>query len=201
MNKLFEDNTRLVYKVFHDRIKNNPNYCDNLKEDLIQIGMLALWKCCMRYEENKGASFCTYAYSSIYKNMMCFLVRETTKTKNLISLSKPVMEQEDECNITFEDILASKVDIAGQVEIEDIVERIVAEMQEEARKIVNMFREGHSKIDISRKLDISRSTVHTVIKKFTKMLKDTLFYDNSEYNKQEKRYGTQKHCKNEWQNH
>lgn len=171
MEKMFNENIPLVYKVFNDRIKHNLNYQEYMKEDLIQIGMLTLWKCCQRYDPERNAAFSTYAYSAIYKNMMCSMKRESKKTQNLVSLNKPIMYREDD-EITLEDVIATPCDEEKLAELKDLAERTMCDMKCLPKKIVRMFLKGHSRADISRALGLSRSYVYLVIKKFRNAAKE-----------------------------
>lgn len=177
MKELFNNNTNLVYKVFHEKIKAKLENA-SMEDDLIQIGLMTLWKCCIKYDPERGVQFSTYAYNAIYKSMMCAMVREKRKTAFIISLNKQVNSEVEECPITYEDIIASPVNVASQVEIDDIVKQIAKTLGKNSEKVVEMIREGHSQVDIAKELDITRAYVCKILKRFRKKLKNTLFFED-----------------------
>lgn len=177
MKKLFESNIKLVYKVFHEKIEKRIDN-QSMKDDLIQIGMLSLWKCCLKYDPSRGVQFSTYAYNAIQKSMMCALVREKRKTAILVSLSKPIQSDSDDCSIVYEDVIASSVNIVSEVEINDMVEQISKTINSNAEKVISMIREGHTQVDIAKELNITRASVGKILKKFRKSLKNTLFFED-----------------------
>lgn len=70
----FEDNISLVGKVYQ-------NYYARfkwLKEDLIQVGSIGLWRACKSFNEEKNTCFSTYAFKCI-KNEMAMLLRKECK--------------------------------------------------------------------------------------------------------------------------
>lgn len=178
--ELFNSNTKLVYKVYYDRMLGKP-LAEEMEDDLIQIGMMSLWRCCHRYDESRGIAFSTYAYNAIRKSMMCALVREGKKAECLVSMSKQVKVDGDSV-ITYEDTIASSVNVASEVEINAMIEQVTQELGNNSKKIIEMIREGHTQVDVARELKITRAKVGKILKKFRKKIKDTLFLANDEYN-------------------
>lgn len=181
MKKMFNDNVRLVYRVYEEKISSHQN-ANQMREDLLQIGMLSLWKCCMRYDPSRGIEFSTYAYNSIRNSMKCALVRESKKTAYLVSMSKQVSSEAEDCPITYEDVIASPVNVSSEVEINNLVEQISKTIGDNAEKVISMIREGHSQVDIAKEMKLTRASVGRILKEFRKKLKNTLFleYNNME---------------------
>lgn len=61
VNELFDSHKRLVYYIVNARIP----YGTGLYEDSIQVGMIALWKASLEYDETAGCKFSVYAYTGI----------------------------------------------------------------------------------------------------------------------------------------
>ena len=179
MEKLFNENTRLVYSVYNSKIAEIPN-AHSMKDDLIQIGMLTLWKCCTQFDPDRGTKFSTYAYNSIHKNMLCALTRENKKSAYLVSIDLPVKASVEEQPITFGDIIASPVNIASQTELETLVEQASKEFGARCEQIVKLVREGYTQVEIAQEMNITKAYVNKILKRFRKLLKNTLFV---EYNK------------------
>ena len=176
LKKMFNDNINIVYKVFHDKIEPRMND-KSMKEDLLQIGMLSLWKCCINYDPERNVQFSTYAFNAIRKSMMCSLMRETQKTAILVSMSKQVNSEAEECPITYEDVIASHVNVASQVEVDALVKQLTDEIGKNSDKVISMLREGYTQTAIAEEINMSRSNVSKILKRFRKMLKNTLFFE------------------------
>ena len=176
-NKMFKDNIKLVYKVFHEKI-DGRFVNQSMKEDLIQIGMFTLWKCCLKFNPDLGVQFSTYAYRAIQKSMMCASIRENKRASILVSLNKPIQDDSEECALTFEEVLAASVDIGAEIEIDNMVEGISAGINERAQKVISLMRKGYSQIDIAKELHITRSEVGKIVKKFRQSLKNTLLFED-----------------------
>lgn len=77
-NQLFQDNQNLVKFCYNKYIKHR-SISDT--EDIMQQGMLALWKAALQYDESKGIAFSTYAthyiggYMRQYARDKCNLIR------------------------------------------------------------------------------------------------------------------------------
>ena len=175
--KMFKDNIKLVYKVFHEKI-DGRFVNQSMEEDLIQIGMVALWKCCLRFNPDLGVQFSTYAYNAIQKSMMCVSIRENKKASIFVSLSQPIQDDFEECSLTFEEVIASSVDIGAETEINSVVDQLSTGINSTAQKVIALLREGYSQIDIARELHITRSAVGKIVKKFRQSLKNTLLFED-----------------------
>ena len=177
MKKMFNDNIKLVFKVYNEKMVHRTN-AEEMKEDLIQIGCMALWRACINYDPERGTTFSTYAYSSIYKSMCCALVRENRKRNQTISLSETITSKSEDCEITYEEVIASSVNVAFEVEIEDIVKRLSKKMGSNTERVIEMLRKGYTQKQIAKELNLSRSSVNKIVKKFREELKNTLFFED-----------------------
>lgn len=176
MKKMFNENTKLVYEVYSKKIAGRKN-ADIMKDDLIQIGMLSLWKSCTWYDPEKGVKFSTYAFNSIYKSMLCALVRETKRTALLVSMNKQVKSKTENSVITYEDVIASSVSVASEVEIDCLVKQITDAIGNNSNKVIDMIRKGYTQVDIAKEMSTTRAEVSSILKKFRKKLKNTLFFE------------------------
>lgn len=172
---LFNNNTKLVYKVFNEKLYSKNNV-ENRKEDILQVGFLTLWKCCINYNPEKGTQFSTYAYNAIYKSMVCSLVRENRKTAYLVSLNDKIKAEKD-CDLTYEDIIASAVNIESEVEINDILKQISTQLGKNSEKIIDMIKRGHTQVDIAKELNVTRAYVGKLLKQIREKVKNTLFFE------------------------
>jgi RNA polymerase sporulation-specific sigma factor len=176
MNKLFEQNSNLVYRVYHDKIEDKK-YAEEYCDDLIQIGMIALWKACNKFDPNKGTKFSTYAYASIYKSMLCFLQRESKRLSNSASFSSPVQETDGVEGYTYEEVIPSYQYTVEEFELEQVIDEVTKEMRHNASTVIDLIRKGYTQDAIAKQLGITQSNVSRILKRFRKKLKNTLFLD------------------------
>lgn len=73
------ENIKLVYYVYHNYYKKYYTW----KDDLIQVGLIALWNACQKFNDTKNIKFSTYATKSI-KNAMLFYIKKEQKVLNNI---------------------------------------------------------------------------------------------------------------------
>ncbi len=64
----FEQNQKLVYFV----INTHFAAIKDQREDLIQVGMMGLWKACLKYEDNKSR-FSTFAIRCIKNEVLMYI--------------------------------------------------------------------------------------------------------------------------------
>ena len=154
---LFDSNTRLVYHVYKvkmDSFAYNARY----KEDLIQEGMLALWRCCTRFDPSKGIEFCTYAFRSIYLGMMR-KAHKLTEQEKYITLVDVIPEQpyspEDEDNHRILLNLISKEDPRTQ-------------------DVIRQYLDGVPQVDIARQYQVTQSYISRTIKRFAQKARQIL---------------------------
>lgn len=90
------DNKKLVYFVIN---KFFPDL--NEDEDIIQVGMIGLWKACINYEEQRS-NFSTYATACILNEIRMELRNRAKEKKKgvMISLDERVVNQEDDHDMT-----------------------------------------------------------------------------------------------------
>lgn len=70
----FEKNMPLVYHIY------NKYYCtlERYKDDIMQCGMMGLWKACLKFDETKQNQFSTFA-SKCIKNEINYFLRSELK--------------------------------------------------------------------------------------------------------------------------
>lgn len=75
----FESNQGIVYAVYNKHFTG----FGYLQEDLIQEGLLALWKACSTFDESRGCTFSTYAFTVVANAMRMYLRKEKRHTETL----------------------------------------------------------------------------------------------------------------------
>lgn len=128
-NELFEKNRNLVYHCFHRYVHCPPE----MAEDVIQEGMLGLWKVCLRFDESQGTAFSTFAVPNItgymkqYVRNHLFAIRPSRKDwesgkplEFAIASLDNSLDPEDSTSDTMYEIVADKPDFYEELFLDDI---------------------------------------------------------------------------------
>ena len=162
----FEDNIMLVYKVFN----NVYSSCQGLKDDLIQEGMMGLWKACETFDETRGLAFSTYAVVCIRNQMGMFMRKENKYYSRVESLDRCIDETKSE-------------DTLLDIVVEDKNPRETATMLHDAieeldrigcKEVLEMKLTGMSQKEIAKKLQVSEALVSERINYAYRALKEIL---------------------------
>lgn len=147
----FDENVRLVYYVFN---KFYQKY-RNIEDDLIQEGLIGLWKACQTFDSSRGTEFSTYAVVVI-KNAMGMYVRKVNRRPKEYSLDELV--DKDESGMTF-------LNLVSYDEQEDPRDAYVIEVlmkvakENDCEEIVKMKLDGMKQVDIAKELGVRQSTI------------------------------------------
>ena len=171
IDKLIEKNEKLVYHVWNKRFsayETNWAY----KDDLIQIGRIALWKACLNFDPSKGSEFSSYACQAIYNGMLCAITRKYNKfMSNEVSYETIVYTDPEGNTVTITDTIPSE-DAFDAIEMKVAVEQFLSTCKNpRMRCIIEKRLEGYSQTDISKELGVSRSYVNMTCCRFKKKFK------------------------------
>lgn len=184
-NQLFQDNQNLVKFCYNKYIKHR-SISDT--EDIMQQGMLALWKAALQYDESKGIAFSTYAthyisgYMRQYARDKCNLIRiprtvflsNNEKLINLISnvdsLDRTIDGTSD--SITLIEKIESDPDDYRRL-TKDLIDTFLSTIRNRRdREIMRVYYYAVANGDkvtqkqISTKFQVCRSTVTRIIDKY-----------------------------------
>lgn len=81
MDTAIKDNEKLVFQVINDLLFI-PQSVD--REDLEQIGKIALWKAMLSYNESCGYKMSTHCYKAIYTDIVGYLRKSRAKKRQEI---------------------------------------------------------------------------------------------------------------------
>ncbi len=152
-------------------------------DDLIQEGMIGVFKAMQNYDAAKGASFATFANMCIKRQMISAVKSASCKKhrplNNSISLSNPLSE-ENESGGTLGEIIESDSStdpesrflfIEEMKLIEDDGNALFTDLEREAW---NMYLDGHSYKEIAEKLDRTNKAVDNAIRRAKNKLANLL---------------------------
>lgn len=192
-DEIFEGNVGLVYKVVYDRYKYFKDSA--FWDDLIQEGMMELYRSIGVYEKDRGVAFSTFAYNNIYLRILKYVdtfiyqkkpfskvvskrkYKQVYESVELVSLNKPVTKNKKgtSSHATLADFIEGE--FCGIEEVEDriLVENIIqfAEYLENTstnfkwlHEIVQLRVKGLTSYEIGDKIGISKQTVLNRLNKF-----------------------------------
>lgn len=155
-------------------------------EDLVQEGMIGLYKAIMHFTNNKNASFKTFATTCI-KHQLQSAVRVDLNEKNrILSTALPITserkddEDEDE---EFEILLPSSQPspyekVIEKETLDEIKNKILSTLSDLEIKVLSLYLKGYSYSEISAKSGISKKSIDnalTRIKNKLSFLKEDKF--------------------------
>lgn len=147
----FESNIMLVYKVFNNVYK----YCQEAKDDLIQEGMMGLWKACQTFDGQRGIAFSTYAMVCIRNQMGGYMRKENKYRSKVQSLDKLVDGTKSE-DTELDFLVEDEDTLEARVRLQDAIEII---SREGCREVIEMKLSGMSQKEIAKELNVSEATV------------------------------------------
>lgn len=165
-NERFNENSSLVPFIYHKKFYKYEGH----KEDLLQEGYAALWKCCIGFDEQKGSKFTTYACAAIYYAMLEYVKSCIKKHCMVVSLESVVSESEEGSELRFIDILSVEDTNPTKYAIQESLNR----MSTKDRAMICMLMEGKTQNQIAETLSVSQAMVSRRLQKFKQILMEEL---------------------------
>ena len=155
--EMFINNMNLVYHV----LNKNYSYLAH-DEDIIQEGMIGLWKACLHYDPLKS-EFSTFAYKCIL-NSIRYELRKQGKYYNIkfVSFDNPVS---DDSSIDLEQLLPSKSDELADAEYRTALQCALESLNERDRQIIILLIQGWKQVAVAEKFGITQAQVSRIKKK------------------------------------
>lgn len=152
------------------------------KDDLIQEGMIGLFKAICDYNPEKEASFKSFAALCVTRQISTAF-RTVSRQKHIplnrsISLSVPInkgIDEEDE-GITLMDIIKSNVsptpedEVISKENVDDINDYILKVLSELEIQVLNLYMEGKNYREIAELLNKSPKSIDNALQRIKKKL-------------------------------
>ena len=152
------------------------------REDIVQEGMIGLYKAIRDFRNDKQASFRAFAELCVTRQIIT-AIKTATRQKHIplnsyVSLNKPVSD--DESDRTLLDILSSiKVSdpeelVIGQEQkklIEDEIERVLSDLEKE---VFQSYLDGKSYQEIACDLDVQAKSIDNALQRVKRKLEKCL---------------------------
>lgn len=178
-NVLFNNNKKLVYHILN---KYYTKWAE-LQDDLIAVGMIALWKATEEYDESRKVKFSSFAGRAI-RNEMTNEVHRTygrngsfknEYTKNQESIDRTIYIGKDYDEASYHEILPDTVDDYETLDTNTDLKLGIRYLSKLGRRaLILYYFYDMNQEQISEHLGVSRSYVSRLLVNSTKMLKNIL---------------------------
>ena len=176
-NELIEHNLRLVAHIIKKYYSSSVQ-----QDDLISIGTIGLIKAINTFDTDKGTRLATYAARCI-ENEILMQFRAQKKTAQDISVNEPIDTDSEGNPLTLMDIISTEDEIVEDIYKMTMLKKLsteVCKIKDPREKSIIMMRYGldgmrpMTQLEVSKKLNISRSYVSRIEKKALKELRKAL---------------------------
>lgn len=176
-NELIEHNLRLVAHIIKKYYSSSVQ-----QDDLISIGTIGLIKAINTFDPDKGTRLATYAARCI-ENEILMQFRAQKKTSQDISVNEPIDTDSEGNPLTLMDIISTEDEIVEDIYKITMLKKLsteVSRIKDPREKSIIMMRYGldgmrpMTQLEVSKKLNISRSYVSRIEKKALKELRKAL---------------------------
>ncbi|ASS89796.1 MAG: RNA polymerase sporulation sigma factor SigH [Bacillaceae bacterium] len=148
------------------------------REDIIQEGMIGLYKAIRDFKEDKLTSFKAFAELCITRQMIT-AIKTATRQKHIplnsyVSLDKPIYDEESDR--TLMDVIsgAKVMDpeelIINQEKFDDIELKMGEILSDLERKVLSLYLEGRSYLEISEKLNRHVKSIDNALQRVKRKL-------------------------------
>lgn len=160
MNQLFNENTKIAYKIANQYRTNYPDEYEDIK----QIALLGLWKAVQNYNPKWALS--TIAYKIIFNNINYYL-RSVKKHREHDFSINTIICYDDKSDLTIEDLIEDDEDHIDNLLQKMCIQQSFDKMNfsEIEEKFINLKKQGLSQKEIGEKLNRSQAQISRIQKK------------------------------------
>lgn len=147
-------------------------------EDLVQEGMIGLYRAVLEYDPEKAASFHTFADLCITRQILTAIKRASRKKhgplNSYVSLNRPVFEKESE--VTLLDMVQNlrvsdpEEQYIGQENCEQLLCIIREQLSDLERRVLGLYLEGRSYQEIAELLHKTPKAIDNAIQRVKRKL-------------------------------
>lgn len=151
-------------------------------EDLVQEGMIGLYRAVLEYDPEKAASFHSFADLCITRQILTAIKRASRKKhgplNSYVSLNRPVFEKESE--VTLLDMVQNlkvsdpEEQYIGQENLEQLQQIIQEQLSDLERKVLGLYLEGRSYREIAELLQKTPKAIDNAIQRVKRKLEPLL---------------------------
>ena len=164
------------YKSLINKISRSYLLVGGDIEDIIQEGMIGLYKAIMNYNSEKNASFKTFA-STCIKNQIQSAIRVASSEKNkVLSTAMSFQDQntdedDEEMEIMLPSTIPSPDDkVLERENVKEIFQVIKESLSELEQKVLVLYLKGYNYNEISEKMNISKKSIDNALSRIKNKL-------------------------------
>lgn len=164
------------YKSLVNKIARSYFLTGGDMEDIVQEGMIGLYKAVKHFTALKNASFKTYA-STCIKHQIQTAIRNASSEKNrILSTALPIFDQtvnedDEEIEVLFPSSIPSPDDkLIAKEHIEEIKEKIYKALSELEVKVLSLYLKGYSYNEIAEMGNINKKSIDNALSRIKNKL-------------------------------
>ena len=177
INELYSKNVNLVYYVYSTMIIKSPLVNRN-KDDIIQEGLVGLWKACIKFNPDMGNSFSTFAIKTIKMTMLKYIynlihisnIECSYDTESYCKREGKAHTNKSKLNGLYEMVGNNSYELEEK-EDEIFIEQILIDFPEKYVTVITLKKEGHTQSEIAEKINVSQMEVSRILNKIKKVVK------------------------------
>ena len=135
------------------------------KEDLIQEGMIGLFKAISSFDLSRSDNFNSYAITLIEREIISAIRRANTGSQHFLSDSVFV-DTEDE----FTNDFSPESDLISEENIDELTHEIYGQLSSFERSVVEYYLKGYSYVDIAKILDKPSKSIDNALSRIKNKL-------------------------------
>lgn len=147
-------------------------------EDIVQEGMIGLYKAIITFRENKHASFKTYATVCIRHQIQSAIKKASSEKNMLLSSALPIWEQtadEDDYDSKLEIIIPSALPepltkVIASENVQELKQKLKKTLSPMEIKVLNLYLKGYSYNEISEKGDLPKKSIDNALSRIKNKL-------------------------------
>lgn len=171
------------YKDFV-RAKTRPYFLIGAdRDDILQEGMIGLYKAIRDYNPDKAASFRSFADICVTRQIIT-AVKASNRQKHMplnsyVSLNRPMYEEDNERS-TFLDLMATTKIVnpedifIGQENVQDIEDIISKKLSKLEKQVLSLYLQGKNYQDIANELDKSHKSIDNALQRVKHKLEELI---------------------------
>ncbi|MGI6020595.1 MAG: sigma-70 family RNA polymerase sigma factor [Lachnospiraceae bacterium] len=146
-------------------------------DDLIQEGMIGLFKAVQNFDENKNVLFATFARMCIERQQLTAVTRSNRAKHGFLNNSEPLPEDSEDSGITAgagEGASSPEMIIIGRESAFEMLEDIHSTLSRMEKEVFDLYIQGLDYTDIAGKLGKSPKSVDNAIQRMKKKIRNML---------------------------
>ncbi|PKM50313.1 MAG: RNA polymerase sporulation sigma factor SigH [Firmicutes bacterium HGW-Firmicutes-7] len=171
------------YKILVERKAKSYYLIGASKDDIIQEGMIGLFKAIRDYNPNREASFYSFADLCVTRQMIS-AVKASTRQKHMplntyISLNKPIFEEDNDKTDMLEVMPSSKIVDPEEVFIGEETKHIIEDelakrLSKMENEILQLYVDGISYVEIAEMTDRPIKSIDNALQRIKKKVEQII---------------------------